>query len=209
LAKTKCYSNGCWYTPTTIPVYNYLRNVEIVVDNCRFTSKLILTKEKNEKLFDHCNVEDYYRNLQDSVIIWDKSVIHECPFEKVMIEEFNSSNQIIWNSKKHFLFQKTKQEQNCLIQMSLTQEGLYVVDLKTLSENQKTNLNQTSKNIDSKAFADLHFSDFDYTEFLNNRAFNKLQRKSCELFYNTRKIFKQQNESFSKIKDANSNNLIL
>ena len=69
--------------------------------------------------------------LIDFNIIWN--ILHY---------KFNSSNQIIWNSKKHFLFQKTKQEQNCLIQMSLTQEGLYVVDLKTLSENQKTNLNQ-------------------------------------------------------------------
>ena len=66
-----------------------------------------------------------------------------------------------------------------------------------------------SKNIDPKAFTDLQLSDFDYTEFLNNRAFNKLQLKSCELFFNTLQIFKQQDESFLKIKDANSNNLIL
>jgi len=204
-----CDSNGCWYAPTAVPDYKYLRNVDVVVENCRFTTKLILAKDKNEKLFENCYVQDYFCNLHDSIIIWDKSVVHECPFEKVMIEEFNSSNQMIWNPNKHYLFQKTRQEQNCMIQMTLTQEGLYVVDLKTLNDQQKAVLNQLTKNIDPKAFTDLQLSDYDYTEFLNNRALNKLQLKTCELFYSSLQIFKQQEESFLRIKDANSNSLII
>ena len=189
--------------------YSYLRNIEKENHVFIIKTRLIIAKNENELLFSKCKPAELSCELADSIIVWNQDVIHTCPFEIVLIDNFTCTSNLIFNEDSHLFLQKNNNEINCNINMTTTNEGLHLVNLTGLNHQQLKVINNLTVKMDDKALTDLQLADSDYSEFLNSKTFRILNKRYCENYGNLLKLFKLQNGRFFTINDRTSNELIV
>ena len=205
-----CENSNCWYTPTIKAEYKWWDTVVIKEESCKFHPKTIVAKDIKSNLFGtRCLPEDLECNLHDSIVIWEKSILHECPFNKIFQEVFSHSNNLIWSDKLHVLFQTTEEKTYCNLQMWETREGLFILPTSKITNPQLHYLSGILTTIDQKALTDLQLSDSDYYELKNIKMIERINKRVCKLFRTDLELFRLTKSKFLKLKDDNNNQLIL
>jgi hypothetical protein len=119
----------------------------------------------------------------DSVIIWESSIIHDCPFEFVEKLEFNHTNSLLTASSKNLLFQITEEVEFCQIKMYSTTSGLFLTAA--------TKLPSLTNNTELKSIEQLMLADIDYKNYALDMLQTANLRKITEfLCYNTKTLMK-------------------
>lgn len=73
-----CDGPICVFNETPDPEYYYLSEFTKTGISCRFESKLIMAENENSNLFGLvCKANDLFCNLEKSIIIWNRSIIHK------------------------------------------------------------------------------------------------------------------------------------
>jgi hypothetical protein len=84
----------------------------------------------NQKLFDSpvhpCTAVQLECQMLDSIIIWEKSVIHNCPYEFIGEDTFKSRNNSIFLWSENLLVESTVRSFDCDMSLIETTEGFYL-----------------------------------------------------------------------------------
>ena len=82
-----CENGGCYYEDTPTPEFNYFKTIEKIQTKCIFFPRIITAANVDDLLFSNyhnpCRAEAGYCKLHDSVVIWTRDIIHECPYEQI------------------------------------------------------------------------------------------------------------------------------
>jgi hypothetical protein len=83
--KMSCDGENCILDFVPKPDFRWWSTVTKVGEHCSLTNRVIHGKDRTSKLFKSidgdCRAQDLECVMSDSIIIWDKNVIHECPYE--------------------------------------------------------------------------------------------------------------------------------
>jgi hypothetical protein len=191
--------NSCVLQVDPPESYIWPRKVESTGYKCQFY-KVAIEANIGEKLFNEkCEAKDLKCFLSDSTVIWDKNIIHHCPFvAHKSVEDFEwVTDSIISSASEKIALQLTGQTLACEnVIHYLTAEGFYLTKYKH-KINEKTEL------------VPLILADTDYTKVDNAKIFEELNRRNCYQTLNMIRLYKNHRDEFFKIRDINDSELIL
>ena len=84
-------------------------------DTTSFLSPRVIAESSNTSLIftNDCIVSDWYCQLHDSVIFWQKDVVHTCPFKRIYIGYFDSIGNIIMERNQKLGLQLKRVDPHC------------------------------------------------------------------------------------------------
>ena len=106
--------NVCVLEDSTNENFSWWRTNVVQNFSCDVVPRSILGDDLNSKvLSENCRVGDYSCLLKDSIIVWNSSVVHSCPFTFVMETTLINSQNLFFNKSRRLLFQFEKDEYHC------------------------------------------------------------------------------------------------
>jgi len=199
----ECNSNYCEFTDkVNLKQYEYswLNTKRKLFTKCEISSQLITAETKEGKLYinafsqNGCKAVDTFCRLKNEIIIWDKEIIHDCPFEIVKFSPLVNHDNILMNTKSQQLYQVTENLTICNGIPSLkTAEGFFLSRDTRLS-----NLKKASNDI--KIIDGLILSEMDYqTQNLINlvtKMFQITNQKICEMYKTFVNLYSKLDDEF-------------
>lgn len=177
----KCDEEKCEFDGTPKNEFKWWGKTIQIGYQCIIKHIRVFARNKNDKIFtNYCHVSDLYCVLEKKTIIWDKSIIYDCPYVYIntmkdtkedldyIVDKINGWALRVVNESKSCVIE------NVTIELHYTQEGLY---LSTNIESKKLINNSTTFD---KIKYDLILSELDgltYNELRNSR---ELQKHICE-----------------------------
>ena len=124
----ECEGEYCSFASNPLPTFRWMTEMKIEIFSCSTSPKLITAHSPNDYLFNgKCKVLDRECSLQDSIIIWDATLYHECPLYKINQEVFTiQENSDVLVSNNGIALQATETVNMCGLQLLKTLEGLFV-----------------------------------------------------------------------------------
>ena len=130
-----CDKDGCKFMNE--PSFNednwsYFTTVDptITFKTCRVTFKELISHSIDDQIFSHnCIVKDFFCELDSSIIVWDKNVINQCPFEKIIVLNMKLDDFSFIDEKENILFEYLEPETICSIPSIKTVENLNLIFL--------------------------------------------------------------------------------
>lgn len=152
----QCENTQCWFTPIVTPVYSWFNTVTQMVFSCSYNLKPIVAHDVNSHLFGtRCVASDEECRLHDSLIIWNKSIIHDCPFNRIDTLWFNITDNLLINDYSKLLLQVKSIENHCGILFTTKEEGIYLLNTNQINERTQAQLERRLSKVDQKALTDL------------------------------------------------------
>ena len=115
--KMRCINDACYYDIQ--PTSEYSRGSTIVkqIINCQFKKHFIESENQSVPKFktdNCCKYSDKYCDLQNSIVVWNIGIYHECPFEYVNIIDLIAvgTGGVFLPPEKNFLFMIPYQQFN-------------------------------------------------------------------------------------------------
>ena len=112
----KCVNEACFYDEKPIPEYSRGFTVEKTTLKCQFKTKLIEGINKETPIFKTdtgCLYKQMFCDLSRSIVVWNSSVYHECPYEYVAtMTLFRYDDLLFFNAKENSVFQIKIKEMN-------------------------------------------------------------------------------------------------
>ncbi|RNA39955.1 hypothetical protein BpHYR1_040789 [Brachionus plicatilis] len=120
-----CVEEYCSFSKIPESRYSWMQELSVTSYSCKVTPKIISAKKENDTLFNsNCKATDLKCILDNSIIIWDRVVTHECPLFIISYEKFAlkiDSDVLI--SESSLVFQGDKVENDCDLNLMTTMEG--------------------------------------------------------------------------------------
>jgi len=83
--KMDCINKICSYKEEIKPEYSWGQSIIKSGDECLFREKTIIGVDKNSLLFGtNCKGSDLHCQVGSSMIVWNNSIVHSCPFKRIM-----------------------------------------------------------------------------------------------------------------------------
>jgi hypothetical protein len=128
-----CEGLTCHLTIISEQDFIYATTVDAKDYSCQLKPKLITAESIDTILFgqttERCTAQNFFCKLSESTIIWSTDIIHTCPFEIVINDNFTiEENNIIFNETLQLLLKIDSKITLCSQQMYTTTEGLYIVE---------------------------------------------------------------------------------
>ena len=233
-----CENGGCYYEDTPKPEFSYFKTIEKIQTKCIFFPRIITAANVDDLLFSNyhhpCKADSEFCKLHDSVVIWNKDIIHECPFEQIgdplvmqtvgsrknlvtsMLEDKTDMYNGTRKTKRKIrrtghdtvpplLFKITGSLQACGIDMLTTSEGMFLT----------TNINQDKFKISKQKIADIK-THFDLTLAESDSRFEEMHRYNekminimCYTTMSLLRVFAHIHDKYVAITDSRKNDLIL
>ena len=77
--KMDCEGDTCSYDKMHDDNYSWLSDKTNTFKHCFVAPRMIAEIEEKSIIFTgHCKVKDWYCNLKDSIVVWNKDVVHVC-----------------------------------------------------------------------------------------------------------------------------------
>ena len=202
-----CVGNSCSFEGEPVPKYSWGSTNTIVNYTCKIYSKYITAHDKAGKLWDtQCKPIDGFCSLNNgAVVIWNDTIIHECPYALVAEVIGNKANNYSMNTilvkDKHWLFQLTDKFVDCgNFIFYKTAEGLY------LSRSKPRGI--VEYKYDESANQGLNLADEDYENYLSLKTVSTMSSQNCYNFISLMYMFSKTNDNFLKTYDNNNHPLI-
>jgi len=214
--------SSCKYTPQLIADYRWFSTTKVTDYECHFSSRIINAKKLDDNMFDSlCKARDTFCRLEDSIIVWNKSVIHLCPFSNIMEIDFNydAEYNIVYNMTENLLFQLKSTEKHCDIDMIPTQEGVYL-----LEDTRNTNIRKAKSwiehvalysqpklkfNLDSNDINDLTLANMDLDHYIDLNHYATLKNQQCNNFVNQLNVIVGLENVYTKVYVRDSGEIIV
>ena len=185
--------------------------------DCEILPKFITAKQAKDFIFGtNCVPADLACHLKKSIIVWDKSIILECPFRPLILKELfqmveaeNGEHVLISYSNQTGLAMKIhKETTECGHHMLETTEGLYISNYESHFEKiASAKLEPTLS--DEKSQMGLKLASDDYRQFKEIAAENELLLKECNLLKNSISLFSLHDDKFSTFTNLMGDEFIL
>ncbi len=218
----KCYgktmscnkNNICTYNENVEPEFSWATTVEKSNYHCMVRQKRIEAEDKSSFVFNtQCKAYDYHCNLGNSVVIWDSSIVHNCPFKRVIKhEEFEYLRNTFISAKLNLNFIYSGQSDLCRNKIMKTVEGVYLKfsDFKDDSFYINTGMQEEIKHVDLKKITELTLASLDFDITKESEETQKQIKLACNNFKTSIEIFGQNiANKYLRIKDYEGRELIL
>ena len=175
-----CEGDSC--TGSLIPNDNYvwMSIVRQVGYKCSFWPKILNTATVNDVLFGStshpCKALDFECYFHDSIVAWDKSVIHEYPFELYTVNTFKLDENVLINTKEHLLFRLTDTFTQCGTTIYGTMEGLYFT---AYTDRVDSTFRRNDNFKEIQMTNQLILADEDFSSYNTFKLFRQLNYQSC------------------------------
>ena len=197
---------NCRYEKFPLNDYHWMKDITKSFAHCYFSTRMISETNLDSHIFNgYCKVSDWFCALHDSIIVWHRDVYHLCEFRRVSEGSILGDGVNFVEKTQKLGFQFKRLEMHCGVDMILTTEGLYIAPL--LPELAK--LEKYSDYADTKGSIDLLLADSDYTALETQEGDRYLLFKECVAFLAILKNFAIHDDRFIRLKDYNSNDIIL
>ena len=151
--------------------------------------------------------------VSNSIIVWNKRVIHDCPYEiiKPNLPFHRKGNVMISNTTRHyrFLFQIEKKLTVCQkneIEIFKTTTGLYLAKTYRKPNIQSLRITNTQEN----SALQMITAENDYNNFEEIKITNEEYEQDCIEFFNLIKIVViTMNDQFLRLTDYTGNEMVL
>jgi hypothetical protein len=202
-----CDMSDTYCQKTIKPVAEFSRFTNLVKQGryCSVNVRQINADSPTSKLYSSalsgCRVNDLECTFSDSIIIWDQSVIHPCPFEYLDRKEFKT-----WGGNKvtteKLLFELIGTFEACNMTLHKTNEGLYM----TLDPNAGL-LPRAIKTPEIASFWAL--GELDNHRWDYKKKLIELEKRICTNFLSSINVAKLGPNGYFSVIDVNGNELIL
>ena len=104
----KCTQDECKINPEPKIHWSYWRTspLSFITFECITHKKLIYGTNTDEILFENslsqCKAYDLYCQFNDAIMIWEKSIIHPCPYYKIKVDNFVITDNIAISKSNMF-----------------------------------------------------------------------------------------------------------
>jgi hypothetical protein len=197
-----CESEGnCVLTKNPVEAYSWPHKVTTRGLKCSL-SKVPIEGERNKTIFGRkCKPDQGFCILESFTVVWNSSIIHECPYESVVYTDFKwVTPSIIRSDKQKLAFELLEPVVACkTYKLYSTTVGLFVTKVKLRSS---THLKEKSETLN------LLLSDSDYSKLENINSFSVLNRRACYVNMNMLQLYKKTEDKFFKLRDIDSNEAI-
>ena len=203
--KMDCEGDTCSYDKMPDDNYSWLSDKTNTFKHCFVAPRMIAEVEEDSIIFTgHCKVKDWYCNLKDSIVVWNKDVVHECPFRKIADSYFQTEGPYLIINSLKLALQIKRMEFFCNIEMVVTTEGLYVAPLS-----KHLNSVLIDDGGDTKELTNLMLADSDYRTLKNINEEYEILYKECKNFVYMLKLFSFQQDKFLRIEDFKKKEVII
>ena len=190
----QCQDEKCSYKADIRYEYLWWEKNKYKYYSCQIEKVHVVGNNVNSSLFQDsdCKFNKFYCERYDSIIIWDQSIYHECPFSLVAKANITVNNNLFLTDS-NLLFQINNEINNCGTKMYQSSSGLYIVDANS---NLTLNSIKTIKMIDNLLIADSDYKDFILNEN-NAKVLENIYNMLCHTSLSLLKFFlKFDNEFF-------------
>ena len=217
-----CIGDTCKYHVEPVEAYTWLESVESSETKCEFSYRRIIAEHEDSIIattkVGPCRPSDLSCVLPNGIMIWDKTILHSCPYGYVQTGNFTASGSVIYstpgsklsvnNTAVHALFQLLEPVEACGVLFYGTSEDLYV------TQQEVRHLTKDALAPDLQVMQHLTLADEDFTAFILNEAIIKLHiltnTLNCLSFKMLLESLRKINQNqFIKINDPQGNNLII
>ena len=202
-----CDGEGCYvqYIPTKDDVNQWFGSVTKRGYTCTIRNRIITAEDADQKIFSSpnhpCTAKDLECPMSESIIIWEKTIVHSCPYAKVdSIEvKVRTGNKLTSDT---VLFQLTKEVTECGIKLFETNEGLYIS-----SDEKAKDLPKNTGSIEIGSF--LAIAELDDHKWNFMKKLLHLDMKICTNFISTINTRRSMTNGFFSVYDVKGNKLTL
>ena len=189
----KCLEDTCSSAHEPRHFYQWLTELDFHSHHCATLKKYLYTKTLEERIYKHatssCTPKDMFCQVETYTAIWDKSLIHSCPYVKVKTASMNRYDNTIVG--EGILLQLKNNTTECGVNLTSTEEGVYVS-----LDHEAENLEKSPIDLNTQThliLADVDFKVYQLYQDLNKKS-GDLSKQNCEVLQTFLK---------SKIKDHN------
>jgi len=208
--KMNCMDDDCHIDYRPNEYFSYGSELEFIGFTCRTKKIEIFGKDVNTKLFKEastsCLAKDLFCQINELTIVWQREIIHQCPYQVVQRIKLNISGNILSSEDQNLLFQKTGEKVDCNVTMIETSEGLFITETEIESKIGKSQ--GELKEMHQFMIADLDFKiavGADRTTAL----INKVNLHNCQIMQMLIKAFGKQYNKFIIVSDLTGNEVVL
>ena len=151
---------------------------------------------------------DLHYNTFDSIIIWEKEIIHHCPFSILTRKEFAVDESVIYNKWNSLLFQITGSESHCGENFFTTQEGVYIHE-EPKHKYQYKYLPVKTHKMDTKTLGDLIMANVDFNKFDQFKLSLEMREYTCKAFIANLFTIKNLENKFTRFYANNGDETIV
>ena len=169
-----CNIDGCRYMfePKDDESYwSYFSTTDPIITfrTCRINFKTIISHSLNDMVFSHnCYLKNYVCILENSIVVWDKSIINECAFVNVLNATFRLEGKFFTDDEDKFSFEYLQTEKICNLNSIKTTDGLNMITLDLFGDiSKKLIQNSDLSSNDFQTFNRLNLGERDYYRFKN------------------------------------------
>ena len=207
-----CDEDGCSFDGSVNPSYSWMNSIVKITDHCFFKRKEIIADNEDSFIFSHnCKVKDYQCAVADSMIVWNSSVIHPCPYKRIMKNEtFEIDEKGFRNNEVYFIYDGLLN--TCNNKLMKTVEGVFLRLTNSLGDDSfytNTKISENISNVDLKLITELMLGTVDLERIEADKKIQEVFNKSCSNFQNYLKIFRTMDGIYDIQKDYNNKAWIL
>ena len=185
--------------------------------SCQIVPKLLTAVHKSDHIFGtNCMPTDLSCNLPRSIIVWEQSIIMECPFRPIKLSIImryirTSSGETLFissNNQSRWAFKTKETVTECDTILIKTTEGLYLAPEDYKFEN-ITSAKMELTLYDDKSEIGIQLAGTDYNIIEEKEIENDLLMKECKLLRNAIQLFSFHHRKFFKVTDLENSDAVL
>ncbi len=207
--KLECDTHGCSIEDFPVEKFNWMDTNNLHGYKCSYYSVSILAENSTGELFydNNCKVKDYKCQIEKSILVWDKSVIHSCPFEQVEISgDFKSDGTVLINYDSNIVLQPVTKVMGCNMELFRTNEGLFI----TKQANSATlQLHNVKPSKDNNIINKLMLANLDFDELTSIKWLEFIDTQVCTVYSVLMQVYRHLEGEFLRITNSKGEEAIL
>ena len=200
-----CQETDCVYEPSLKPAFEWLSQSITNAKSCRLTKRKIVAKGGESVVFEQCKATELSCRLQsEAIVIWNKDIIHQCPFQRVAFLDSlqGFENEILYDENTRHVFKVTNVSNVCNMSLLETEQGLYLSTSRVAAF-------YTNSQLELTAVHELMLSEADGETFLSHREFAAIHKQMCRENYDRLHALSRQENVYMQFVDHQGNRRIV
>ncbi len=160
-----------------------------------------------EVTLSRCLAKDLYCKTKHGMIIWDKTIINDCPYELAGMYALTKFDNVFVDTRNNKLYQATKNTTICnKMPVIYTAEGFYLTNDDRATK--LTRAENTPKLIDELVMTEIDYAQFN-TMAMMTKMFALTNQKMCQLYKSFVNLYSNIHDEFFTFSDFLGNEAIL
>jgi hypothetical protein len=201
-----CDGDNCRFYPTLTPDHSWNSDIRVVYEECIISTRFISAKDLDSKVIaPHCAIKDKQCSLHDSIVVWSKTIIHDCPLYDIGKGYFKWENNILVSTEEtHLAFQPISIVEHCGSKVVLTSDGLFLSLYMV-----KTAIKDMNGIKNIKSLMDMSLADRDFDKVTAIKKRKEIVKDLCSMVKMNLKMHMHETNSYFRIPDLSGNEIIM